>query len=99
MALFEKVFQRNDKVFLQFYFFFLGIFLYICSSLAYYFGHRTLILPEDSTISSIVVSIIFVISGLIRLKEHRYIIGTAQFLRNELVVLIQTFLIMLRIQR
>ena len=27
MAIFEKIFQRNDKAFLQFYFFILGIFL------------------------------------------------------------------------
>ena len=93
MALFEKIFQRNDKVFLQFYFFTLGIILYLSSLLAYYLSNRTFNLPEIYTVASISVVIIFWISGLIRLKEYRYIVGTVQFLRNEFILLIQTFLI------
>ena len=93
MAIFEKVFQRNDKVFLQLYFFTLGIILYLCSVLAYYLSQGTFILPEIYTIGSASIVIIFWISGLIKLKENRYIIGTVQFLRNEFVLLIQTFLI------
>ena len=93
MAIFEKIFQRNDKVFLQFYFFTLGIFLYLCSVFAYYLNNGIFNLPEIYTGASISVVIIFWISGLIRLKDNRYIIGTVQFLRNEFVLLIQTFLI------
>ena len=36
MVLFEKIFQRNDKFFLQIYFFLQGLFLYLNSSYAYY---------------------------------------------------------------
>ena len=93
MAIFEKIFQRNDKVFLQFYFFTLGIFLYLCSVFSYYLINGIFNLPEIYTVASISVVIIFWISGLIRLKENRYIIGTVQFLRNEFILLIQTFLI------
>ena len=93
MAIFEKIFQRNDKVFLQIYFFTLGIFLFLCSTLAYYLGFETFNLPEIYSIASVSIVIIFWISGLIKLKENRYIIGTVQFLRNEFVLLIQTFLI------
>ena len=93
MAIFEKIFQRNDKVFLQFYFFSLGIILYLSSIFAYYLSNRTFILPEIYTAASISIVIIFWVLGLIKLKENRYIIGTVQFLRNEFVLLIQTFLI------
>ena len=93
MAILEKVFQRNDKVFLQLYFFIIGIFLYLCSFLAYYLGSGTFKFPEIYSTGSILIVIIFWISGLIRLKENRYIIGTVQFLRNEFVLLIQTFLV------
>jgi len=93
MAIFEKVFQRNDKVFLQLYFFTLGIFLFLSSVLAYYLGSGIFKLPEIYSKASFSIVIIFWISGLIKLKENRYIIGTVQFLRNEFVLLIQTFLI------
>ena len=93
MLLLEKIFQRNDKVFLQFYFFTLGFFLYLCSLFAYYWGSGTFKLPEIYFIASISIVIIFWVSGIIRIKEHRYIVGTVQFLRNEFIVLIQTFLI------
>ena len=68
MALFEKIFQRNDKVFLQFYFFTLGICLYLCSVFAYYLINVTFNLPEIYSIASILIVIIFWISGLIKLK-------------------------------
>jgi len=93
MAIFEKVFQRNDKVFLQLYFFTLGIFLFLCSVLAYYLASGIFKLPEIYSTASFSIVIIFWISGLIKLKENRYIIGTVQFLRNEFVLLIQTFII------
>ena len=93
MALFEKIFQRNDKVFLQLYFFTLGIFLYLCSIFANYLSSGTFKLTEIYFNASIIIVIIFWILGIIRLKENRYIIGTVQFLRNEFILLIQTFLI------
>ena len=54
MAIFEKIFQRNDRVFLQFYFFTLGIILYLSSLLAYYLSNRTFNLPEIYTVYRIV---------------------------------------------
>ena len=93
MAIFEKIFQRNDRVFLQFYFFTLGIFIYLCSLFAYYLSNGTFDLPEIYTIASVLIVFIFWISGLIKIRENRYSIGTVQFLRNEFVLLIQTFLI------
>ena len=93
MAIFEKIFQRNDKVFLQLYFIVLGIILYLCFLLAFYLSHGTFKLPEIYSIASIIIVIIFWISGLIKLKGNRYIIGTVQFLRNEFTLLIQTFFI------
>ena len=47
MVLFEKIFQRNDRIFIQFYFFILGISLYFCSSTSYYFRNGTFKLSED----------------------------------------------------
>ena len=91
MAILEKVFQRNDRAFLQVYFFTLGIILYLCSIFSYYLNHGMFILPEIYTVGSVSIVIIFWISGLIKVKENRYIVGTVQFLRNEFVLLIQTF--------
>ena len=93
MAIFEKVFQRNDKVFLQLYFIVLGIILYLCFLLAFYLSHGSFKLPDIYFSASIIIVIIFWISGLIRLKGNRYIVGTVQFLRNEFTLLIQTFFI------
>ena len=92
MQLFEKIFQRDDKIFIQIYFFFLGIFLYLCSMTSYYLLNKTFRLPEIYVTSSILVVIIFWIAALIRLQENRYVIGTVQFLKVEFIVLIQTFL-------
>ena len=93
MLLFEKIFQRNDKVFIQFYFFTLGIFLYLSSMTSYYLRNETFNLPEMYLYGSILIVITFWILGLTRTRENRYIIGTAQFFRIEFILLIQTFFI------
>ena len=93
MVLFEKIFQRNDRIFIQFYFFTLGISLYLCSTTSYYLRNGTFKLPEDYLYGSILIVITFWILGLIRTRENRYIIGTAQFFRIEFILLIQTFFI------
>ena len=93
MVLFEKIFQRNDRIFIQFYFFILGISLYLCSTTSYYLRNGTFKLPEDYLYGSILIVITFLILGLTRTRENRYIIGTAQFFRIEFILLIQTFFI------
>jgi len=93
MVLFEKIFQRNDRIFIQFYFFTLGISLYLCSTTSYYLRNETFKLSEDYLYGSILIVITFLILGLIRTRENRYIIGTAQFFRIEFILLIQTFFI------
>ena len=70
MQLFEKIFQRDDKIFIQFYFFVLGIFLYLCSMTSYYLINKTFRLPEIYVTSSILVVVIFWIAALIRLQEN-----------------------------
>ena len=70
MQLFEKIFQRDDKIFLQFYFFALGIFLYFCSMFSYQLRNGTFELPEHYTTASILLVITFWISGLIKLNEY-----------------------------
>ena len=93
MYLFEKVFQRNDKIFLQLYYFTVGVSLFLSSLLSYYLNTGTFILAEIYTTASILIVIIFWVSTLVKLRDYRYIIGTVQFLKIEFVVLIQTFLI------
>ena len=93
MVLFEKIFQRNDRIFIQFYFFILGISLYLCSATSYYLRNGTFKLSEDYLYGSILIVVSFLILGLIRTRENRYIIGTAQFFRIEFILLIQTFFI------
>ena len=93
MAIFEKIFQRNDKAFVQLYFLTLGLSLYISSMIAFYLLDQEFILTEHYATASIFIMIIFWVSSLLKLKELRYIIGTVQFLRNELVLLIQTFFV------
>ena len=44
--LFEKIFQRDDKTFLNFYHFILGIILYISAVLSYYLINNSWNLPE-----------------------------------------------------
>ena len=93
MAIFEKIFQRNDKFFVQLYFLTLGMSLYLSSKIAFFLLGQKFILTEHYTTASIFIVIIFWVSSLLKLKELRYIIGTVQFLRNELILLIQTFLV------
>jgi len=93
MVLFEKIFQRNDKIFIQFYFFTLGVSLYLCSLTSYYLRNGTFKLPEMYFFGSILIVVSFLILGLTRTSENRYIIGTAQFFRIEFILLIQTFFI------
>ena len=93
MILFEKIFQRNDRIFIQFYFFILGVSLYLCSMTAYYLRNGTFKLSDDYVYGSILIVVSFLILGLIRTRENRYIIGTAQFFRIEFILLIQTFFI------
>jgi putative colanic acid biosysnthesis UDP-glucose lipid carrier transferase len=91
--LFEKIFQRDDKAFLLFYRIFLGIVLYFCSILAYYFRNKTWQLSESYIEASILTVVIFIILSFLNIKENRYIKGTAQWLRIEFLLLIQTFTI------
>ena len=75
MPLFEKIFQRNDKFFLQLYFFTLGFFFFLSSIAGYYLRTGTYQLPETYVTGTILLTIIFWISGLIKLKENSYIIN------------------------
>ena len=93
MLLFEKIFQRNDRIFIQFYFLVLGVSFYLCSSISYYLRNGTFKLPEMYFLGSILIVVSFLFLGLIRTRENRYIIGTAQFFRIEFILLIQTFVI------
>ena len=93
MALFEKIFQRNDRFFLQIYFFLQGCTLYLNSTYAYYLRNGTFQLKDDYAMGSILIVIIFWISAFIKIREYRYLIGTVQFAKIELILLIQTFLI------
>ena len=89
--LFEKIFQRDDKSFLLLYYFFLSIVLYLSSTLAYYVRNNSLQLPELIFEGTILTITIFFTLSLVSKKEKRYIKGTAQWLRIELLLLIQTF--------
>ena len=93
MNLFEKIFQRNDKFFLQLYFLTIGIFLYLCSATSYYLRTGTYGLSDLYSTATILIIIIFWISVLIKTSDNRYVVGTVQFLRVEFILLIQTFLI------
>ena len=93
MSLIEKIFQRNDKIFIQLYFFVIGLILYLSSVYVYYLKNGTFQLPENYKFGVILIVAIFWILGLVRTKENRYIVGTAQFLRIEFILLIQTFFI------
>ena len=46
MNIFEKIFQRNDKFFLLIYYLFLGLSLYLSSTIAYYIRNQNWNLPE-----------------------------------------------------
>ena len=59
MVLLEKFFQRNDRIFIQFYFFILGVSLYLCSMTAYYLRNGTFKLPENYLYASILIVVFF----------------------------------------
>ena len=91
--LFEKIFQRDDKSFLLIYRLILGGTLYFSSTFAYYIRNKTFQLSEKYVESSILIAVIFLALSFINSKENRYIKGTAQWLRIEFILLIQTFVI------
>ena len=91
--LFEKIFQRDDKSFLLIYRLILGGVLYFSSAFAYYIRNNTWQLSESYIEATILIVITFLILSFINSKENRYIKGTAQWLRIELILLIQTFVI------
>ena len=93
MKLIEKFFQRNDKIFIQFYFLIISLSLYICSAYSYYLREGTFDLPDNYSKGSILIVVTFFIFGLLKSRDNRYFIGTAQFFRIELIVLIQTFIV------
>jgi len=93
MRIIEKVFQRNDKIFIQFYFLVLAFSLYVSSTYSYYLREGTFILPETYQLGTILIGFSFFILGVFKSRDNRYIIGTAQFFRIEFIVLIQAFFI------
>tara|TARA_A100000164_G_scaffold359680_1_gene372570 strand:- start:685 stop:2082 length:1398 start_codon:yes stop_codon:yes gene_type:complete len=90
--LFEKIFQRDDKSFLLFYYSFLGFILFLSSNIAYYFRNNTWKFSESYLEASIFIVIIFLVLSIFTTKEKRYIKGTVQWLRIEFLLLIQTFI-------
>ena len=93
MYLFEKIFQRNDKFFLQIYYIILGLLLNIGSLSAYFIRNQDWNLPEAYIEGSILITLIFWSLSIAISKEDRFIKGTAQWFRVEFVFLIETFLI------
>jgi len=93
MYLFEKIFQRNDKFFLQIYYLILGLSLNTGSFSAYYLRNKSWNLSESYIEGSILITLIFWSLSIARSKEDRFIKGTAQWFRVEFVFLIETFVI------
>ena len=93
MKLAEKFFQRNDKIFIQFYFLIVSLSFYICSAYSYYLRQGTFNLPDGYVQGSGLIVVTFFVLGLLKSRDNRYIIGTAQFFKIELIILIQTFVI------
>ena len=91
--IFEKIFQRDDKSFLLFYRLVLSGVLYLSSVLAYFIRNDTWRLSENYTKASILLVIVFLFLSFINTNENRYIKGAAQWLRVELILLVQTFVI------
>ena len=89
--IFEKIFQRDDKSFLLFYFSFLSLVLFFCSNISYYLKNDTMKFSDSYLEATIFIVIIFFILSIFANKEKRYIKGTAQWLRVEFLLLIQTF--------
>jgi exopolysaccharide biosynthesis polyprenyl glycosylphosphotransferase len=89
--LFEKIFQRDDKSFLLFYRFFLSGVLYLSSVLAYYARNKTFEQSETYIKASIFIALVFIFLSLLKSSDNRYIKGTAQWIRIEFLLLVQTF--------
>ena len=89
--LFEKIFQRDDKSFLLFYRLSLSIVLYLSSTLAYFIRNKTWELSDIYIKAAIIIVVIFLILSFFKSRQQRYIKGTVQWLRVELLLLIQTF--------
>ena len=89
--LFEKVFQRDDKSFLLFYHFFLSGISYFSSTLAYYFRNKNWELSDLYVEASAIIAVVLLILLYFTSKEKRYVKGTVQWLRVELLILIQAF--------
>ena len=93
--LFEKVFQRDDKAFLVVYHLFLSGILYLSSVLAYYIRNNSWTLSELYLEGTILSIVIFLILSFFTNKDRRYIKGTAQWLRVEFILLVQTFILVI----
>ena len=90
--IFEKIFQRDDKSFLLFYYSFLSIILFLSSNISFYFRNQTWKFSEPYFEATIFIVIIFLSLSFFTSKEKRYIKGTVQWLRIEFFLLIQTFI-------
>jgi exopolysaccharide biosynthesis polyprenyl glycosylphosphotransferase len=97
MQLFEKIFQRNDKSFLLFYYFFLSGSLYFSSSFAYYIRNNTWNLSDTYLEATLFIIVVFFILSFFIKKNNRYIKGAAQWIRVEFLLLIQTFIFVILI--
>ena len=93
--IFEKVFQRDDKSFLLFYYSFLSLILFLSCLIAYYIRNNSWKLSESYLEASIFIVIVFLILSIFTTKEKRYIKGTVQWLRVEFLLLIQTFILVI----
>ena len=89
--LIEKIFQRDDKSFLLFYRLSLSIVLYLSSTLAYFIRNKSWELSDIYIRAAIIIVVIFLILSFFKSRQQRYIKGTVQWLRVELLLLIQTF--------
>ena len=89
--LFEKIFQRDDKSFILFYRLSLSIVLYLSSTLAYFIRNKSWELSDIYIKAAITIVVVFLILSFFKSRQQRYIKGTAQWLRVELLLLIQTF--------
>ena len=89
--LIEKIFQRDDKSFLLFYRISLSIVLYLSSTLAYFIRNKSWELSDIYIKATITIVIVFLILSFFKSRQQRYIKGTVQWLRVELLLLIQTF--------
>ncbi len=90
--IFEKIFQRDDKAFLLFYYIFLGSILYLSSILAYFLRNNTWKLSELYLEGTLLSIIAFMVLSFFNNKEKRYIKGSTQWLRVEFLLLFQTFI-------